>query len=1280
MKRILILMLFLASSVLASENDYFFEVDTPVMVDAYFNVFNAMASIFSSDSYYDILKLAFLMGGFFVFAGGIIATIGQGSSPTSGTTTVIGFTKYYVAATALLVLLFSVKSTMWVTTTDIPSYCSDSTASPTAGQAVEMPSVLAFTFSSANLLGRELTDLAESAFSDVSGAPTMSNQGGFAGGVKNVIKVLSLENPNEISGLDFMTAGQLFFSKCVYEVSANKGREGIERINEMENAKNLKEWTKTFLETPFTGTTKKPGESLVDLGGQTMTCQNLYDIDLVPAMTALESNIGCGMKYANGGTVSLILGYGSGPGASDLQGIAVQAGLINALTNAKKISSIGIQSGYATGTSKVGSNIENKASADYMAEMLPYVQMTMRAILYGFFPFVFVIVILPGGLGVLKSYGQTLAWIELWGPTAAVVNMFVNLQTEADVSGKYSEAGLTAVNSINMISDASTVAGVASMLYLSIPALTWLILKGSGQMLGNVTSGISSKFGSNLSTQAINQDAQGYESQKRANAALKEAGIDKVVSFGEAQHYQARAMGATGGAAIGQQMISGLDTVADASTQSEGAKLKSAENIKNYLGNDNYTDQEARDKLRKVVSTGKEQEIIGANTKEGAIQAGTIEGISSSKNFTETKKHLNQTGIYAENGGFNEKRFDDLSTTEAGKKTIGAMANNSTIKQVMKTNGGDLKEALKTVGTVQSANEFGKVIADKTKQETTGEVGKNGEIQTGVVEDVNKAVGAKQAFDIDTARTEMQRMDVLDGDSNINKDNFDKWADSKAGQAYMSNKSHMKEVDEIQKDMGFKTKKQAENFKAAIMAKEGVTKTKTDHKVQKQFTDEQRARIDSATKSQDYLTKMSEYKTLGIANDDLSYNRKTGEQYGVTEGNFEALKKTATTQMYSELQKANPGSSIAEISKKFGGVAGKEDALKRRVDENVQNKKSVEARIGSEAGEKTGKVEFNEQQANIAKQTVDEQKSQISDKLKEAKSGPNSYEKVKALFSNLSKQNIKNGDVTAAYMKESQKYFKKRESYQKQFLEKNEERLEKLNTAKDHIQGLASKKGISKTERQAYEKTLGTLNKEISDIKETNDSFISADDLSAQQTQKLLNDGYLTKVAGSVVTRDTLNELSNADKKEELINSQNYIANRKGQELELVNFSGDEWKVTNDMNNEFKTDLKKSSRGLSYTGKFNYDVSYAASHATNGRYDKEMAIGSTAIKTVGNIGAVVTGRKALKLLDSAKAPTYTQTRGDVIRNNSVPAATKASKPSNAGGEVKKAAKVWKEGY
>ena len=129
MKKILMILLFMCSAAFA---DYTFYVENSTMVDAYYNIFNAIGALFSSDDYVDLLRFAFLVGGFFVFAGGVL----KAWEGNANTTTLFPYAKYLAVGVALLTIVFSSKTTMWVTTKNLPSFCS--TSSPTTGFAVEL--------------------------------------------------------------------------------------------------------------------------------------------------------------------------------------------------------------------------------------------------------------------------------------------------------------------------------------------------------------------------------------------------------------------------------------------------------------------------------------------------------------------------------------------------------------------------------------------------------------------------------------------------------------------------------------------------------------------------------------------------------------------------------------------------------------------------------------------------------------------------------------------------------------------------------------------------------------------------------------------------------------------------------------------------------------------------------------------------------------------------------------------------------------------------------------
>ena len=90
--------------------------------------------------------------------------------------------------------------------------------------------------------------------------------------------------------------------------------------------------------------------------------------------------------------------------AGDSAEIAINAGLFSMYGDMKNGGYVAEDISYATGKSKADFVLNNVGTGMYMAQMLPYLQMGIRAVLYAFFPFVFVVVLLPGGVQVLLSY------------------------------------------------------------------------------------------------------------------------------------------------------------------------------------------------------------------------------------------------------------------------------------------------------------------------------------------------------------------------------------------------------------------------------------------------------------------------------------------------------------------------------------------------------------------------------------------------------------------------------------------------------------------------------------------------------------------------------------------------------------------------------------------------------------------------------------------------------------------------------------------------------------
>jgi hypothetical protein len=684
--------------------DYTFIVENQAMVESYFNIFNAISALLSSEDYLDLLRLTFLLGGFFVFAASVL-TAWEGSANAK---ILSPYGKYLITGVALLTLVFSYKEPMWVTTNNIPSFC----ATPLTGMgvpvpggtmvgtAVNLPSVLGFVFSTTNKIGVGLTELAESAFStpSSSGSASMTDSGGYLGALKQTIKIMSYNpssvNLNESSvgtgivdnSSDFLNLWGKFFNSCVFAVANNKGFEGEKKINELKSSKDIFKWVDNYMSPnsgkgiQYTGDSKFVGQYLIESNGVHYECSTFYEV-LKDAKSKLESNFACHHPGMNAGVLELLTGSTTG-NISTLNEIALQSGLINSLSQSGSINSIGINGAqqFTEGKSRSSGNQANISTAEYMGKMLPYIQMTMRAILYAFFPFVFVVMLLPGGIKVLAQYGQTILWVELWGPTAAVVNMFVNMQVKAEVASVYGNSGLTYMSSIDMLSDANTIAGVGAMLYLSIPALTWLILKGSGQMLGNLTSGVSSKFGLNLDSKVVAQDLAQVKASKQSGRSISDT-INSLEQMEVANKY---------GQATGFENGGGMNTAMDSS------RIKTQSDL---------------------IATQQKIEAAGGNINN---VANALAG-SDSFNFATTMKSMQNSGMIKQDGTVDMKKLDSYSGTDGAVKAMQTLANSEQFKQYNSLTGKGLSNFAQEYANQDGSLKTEKFNTEKTRLENHAE-------------------------------------------------------------------------------------------------------------------------------------------------------------------------------------------------------------------------------------------------------------------------------------------------------------------------------------------------------------------------------------------------------------------------------------------------------------------------------------------------------------------------------------------------------------------------------
>jgi len=567
----LFFLLIIPSFSFANDINLIFHVTNNLMVDVYYNIFNGLAMLLQDDVYLSILKVVFLLGGFFVFMLGIMKVFSGGDAKAP----IFDFLKYMIIGTIMLSVLFhSKKTTILIQSDEIPTYCHSKhegsvldfvnavNVADANGQVLvgNIPDVLATSYVLMNRIGRDMTELASNYFSLPGGFKPPMN--GFASFLAPIGETLSLNfdkivaNDTDVNSSKFPYLANTIVQECILTSAAQDSTYGSDVISVIKNTgfpimtiheliqngnlikyKNPDDTNGTTIATNVTANGTEYKNILVTFFGKTYNCgdleNQLYSVYTDTSKLDVSCIPGSISKYMTPKALAILVGKTNSnlPGPNRFREVAVNAAMMNTIYNSAN--KLGLGSLYYTQGKTIAEFVQSSlGSGYYMAQLLPFMQMALRAILYAFFPFVFIVALFPGGLKVLLSYAQTVLWIELWAPTAAILNFFLSYVSASDFQSMY-RSGFNAVNATQVFSDSAILASVAGYLYASVPALTWLILKGSGYMLGNVTGAIASRFSANLSNvDAYNKDIAEVKQLSSANKERLMKG-QKIVSLAE---------------------------------------------------------------------------------------------------------------------------------------------------------------------------------------------------------------------------------------------------------------------------------------------------------------------------------------------------------------------------------------------------------------------------------------------------------------------------------------------------------------------------------------------------------------------------------------------------------------------------------------------------------------------------------------------------------------------------------------------------------------------------
>jgi len=756
--KILILMLVLTGISMAAPV-YYFHVESPEIADSYFNIFNGIAKIFGSEDYLGLLRLVFLFGGFFVFIAGVIDSWGKSAGGA-----VSGYFKYLIGGVAVLSIMFSHNTTMVIKVDNIPSYCTPGT-STTAGTVIDnIPEVLAYAFNFTNRFGREMTRLAELAYitPNANGSNSMHDSDGYIGALKQSLNLLSIDinkvtlserkNSEEPAGstyavnrppYDLGRLSRTIFSQCILVPFSAKGISGQDEITTLKSSGDIFKYLNELYTTNRSIGGLAAAEYTAVMGGEVWKCGDLWNY-VKPYYTQFRQDAVC-QKGIGAAAVTLITGAGSPP-VSDFQDVAIQAGLVSELANTASQLGVGVSGmSYASGKTRAEFVQSNMATGEYMAEMLPYLQMTIRAVLYAFLPFVFVIVLLPGGIKVITQYLQTIIWVELWSPTAAILNMFITQQAEYRISSEYASNGITVTNAIDMLSTGSTIAGVAGYLYASVPALTWLILKGSAHMLAGIGGAVAAGMGQNIQTQSMNQDAQTV----KQNQVFKNR-TGEEFSIAETQHFEALKMGASSGGTLAAEKTAGLENVANAAAFSKAKELASADTAIKGLGGG---------PMGAGVMSGQGEAVNTITSAKGAAPMTNTDGTLSKrgKKVVQQDAQVLQSEQKAKvENPLTEETTDNAAALDRSQKFNKASA---AVEQTMKSTGKNRVGAAKYMAKIEGVNQ----------SMTAAKIDKGTELKTGSRSDNQTSKTAKAGVKRVEAEAVAENYNTLSGISKVTK-------------------------------------------------------------------------------------------------------------------------------------------------------------------------------------------------------------------------------------------------------------------------------------------------------------------------------------------------------------------------------------------------------------------------------------------------------------------------------------------------------------------------------
>ncbi len=254
--------------------------------------------------------------------------------------------------------------------------------------------------------------------------------------------------------------------------------------------------------SPVLGFLYKQGQE----GGNVITCKagatllnNLWTAEITKATAIYGSRVGNQTLTKAAFFTHIQNGFQLMAGISEsAEKLLKQEMMINALEEASnnKLSELGAASNYSATKALMQQRSTYAIAGEIAARTLPLFKNVIEALSYALFIFIVVLALLPNGYKILLTYCGILVWTQLWAPLYAVLNLIMTLYGKSETIGLGTQNGLTLLNSSAIVNVNADMTTLAAWLSVSIPFISYGILKqGAAAFVGlahHLSSGMQS--------------------------------------------------------------------------------------------------------------------------------------------------------------------------------------------------------------------------------------------------------------------------------------------------------------------------------------------------------------------------------------------------------------------------------------------------------------------------------------------------------------------------------------------------------------------------------------------------------------------------------------------------------------------------------------------------------------------------------------------------------------------------------------------------------------------